>query len=52
MNRLITPDEFAADVMAAMVKVEDEAGIPRGSIVRAFVAEFNKQFDADTKEKP
>jgi len=46
MNRLITPEEFAANALEAMNKAEDDAGIPRGSIAKAWLEEFNSQFDA------
>lgn len=45
MNRIIPPDQFAAEVLVAMQKAEDEAGIPRGSIALAWVEKFNSQFD-------
>ena len=45
MNRIIPPEQFAREVREAMEKAEDEAGVPRGSIVEAFIEEFNSQFD-------
>lgn len=51
MNKVITPEKFAKDVLEAMNKAEDEAGLPRGTIIKDFVKVFNTQFAASSDAK-
>ena len=45
MNTIITPEEFARRTLEAMNQAEDEAGIPRGTLIKEWVKHFNTQFD-------
>jgi len=48
MNKLITPEMFTSEAIAAMQRAEDAHGLPRGALLRAWVEEFNKRFPLPT----
>jgi hypothetical protein len=49
VTRLLTPAEFAEAAQEAMNKAEDAAGVPRGSIIKAWLEEFNSRFEEKSK---
>lgn len=52
-NVLLTPEEFTREVMKSMNKAEDAAGLPRGSIVEAWVEQWNNRLiDTEVKNEP